>query len=135
MSSTSLHGKDSALFMDEFNLQAYFKTFSFKRTKKAEETSVFGITDRTFMPGTQGGSVSGGGLFKGPVAGDADTRLRAAFADSTNGQICTGFIGGPTKDNRCFLWQSRVSNYGLDVNNDGLVAASFDAMANDGLDA
>ena len=56
MSATSLHGKDSTLLMDEFNLQAFFKTFSFKRSKKAEETSVFGITDRTFAPGTQGGA-------------------------------------------------------------------------------
>lgn len=135
MSSTSLHGKDSALLMDEFNLQSYFKTFSFKRSKKAEETSVFGITDRTFLPGTQGGNVTGGGLFKGPVAGDADTRLRAAFADSTNGQICSAFIGGATIQNRAFLWQQRVGNYSLDVNNDGLIASSFDSMANDGLDA
>lgn len=135
MSSTSLHGKDSSLFMDEFNLQAYFKTFSFKRTKKAEETSVFGITDRTFMPGTQGGSVSGGGLFKGPVTGDADTRLRAAFGDSTNGQICSAYIGGATLGNRAFLWQQRIGNYSLDENNDQLVASSFDSVANDGLDA
>lgn len=135
MSSTSLHGKDSSLLMDEFNLQAYFKTFSFKRSKKAEETSVFGITDRTFMPGTQGGSVSGGGLFKGPVTGDADTRLRAAFADSTSGQVCSAFVGGATLGNRAFLWQQRVGNYSLDENNDGLVASSFDSVANDGLDA
>lgn len=135
MSSTSLHGKDTALLMDQYNLQAYFKNFSFKRSKKAEETSVFGITDRTFMPGTQGGAISGGGLFKGPVAGDADTNLRAAFSDSTNGQICSAFIGGATKDNRAFLWQQRVGTYSLDENNDSLVASSFDSVANDGLDA
>lgn len=136
MSSTALHGKSSVLLADQYDLQAYFKTLSFKHAKKVEESTVFGLTDRTFVPGTQSGTVSGGGLYKGNAsAADADAVLRAALGDSTSGQIMTAGIGGFAIGKRARLWQNRLSSYDLSVNNDGLIATSFEAESNDGLDA
>lgn len=136
MTATALHGKDSVLLSDQYNLAAYFKTFGPKHAKKAEESTVFGLTDRTFVPGMQSGSISGGGLYKGAAsAADADTVLRAALGDSTNGQIMTLGIGGFAIGKRCRLWQQRIGSYDLNKNHDGLVAVSFESEANDGLDA
>lgn len=136
MTSTALHGKDSVLLSDQYNLAAYFKTFGPKHTKKAEESTVFGLTDRTYVPGLQTGSISGGGLYKGNSgASDADAVLRAALGDHATGQIMTLGIGGFTIGKRCRLWQSRLTTYDLNQNNDGLVATSFESRANGGLDA
>lgn len=136
MTATALHGKGSVLLSDQYDLQSYFKTFGPKHTKKAEESTVFGLTDRTYVPGLQSGGVSGGGLFKGAsAAADADAVLRAALGDSTNGQIMSLGIGGFAIGKRTRCWQARVNSYDLNVNNDGLIAASFESSANDGLDA
>ena len=108
MSTTALHGKNSVFLSDQYDLSAYYKTFSFKHSKKADESTVFGLTDRTFVPGMQSGTVSGGGLFRGAAsAADADTVLRAALGDSTSGQILTVGAGGFAIGKRCRLWQSR----------------------------
>lgn len=136
MSTTALHGKNSVFLSDQYDLSAYYKTFSFKHSKKAEESTVFGLSDRTFVPGMQSGTVSGGGLFRGAAsAADADTVLRAALGDSTSGQVLTVGAGGFAIGKRCRLWQSRVTSYDLNVNHDGLIATSFESSSNDGLDA
>lgn len=136
MTATALHGKDSVLLSDQYNLATYFKTFGPKHTKKAEESTVFGLTDRTYVPGLQTGTVSGGGLYKGNSgASDADAVLRAALGDHATGQVMTLGIGGFTIGKRCRLWQSRLTTYDLNQNNDGLVATSFESRANGGLDA
>lgn len=136
MSTTAIHGKNSVLLSDQYDLQSYFKTFGPKHMKKADESTVFGLTDRTYVPGIQSGSVSGGGLFKGAAsAADADVVLRTALGDSTSGQVMSLGIGGFAIGKRTRCWQARVNSYDLSVNNDGLIAASFESSANDGLDA
>ena len=135
MSSTSLHGKGSVLLSAQYNLQAYLNKFNIKHDKAANESTVLGLDDRTYVPGLQGGSVTGGGVYRGAAsAADADTELRRALNSSTATVMSIG-IGGFAVGRRTRSWQARVNNYSLSVNNDGLIATSFDSSANGGLDA
>lgn len=128
------HGKATTVLVDQYPLTSYFKSGSVKKTKKAEESTVFGLDDRTYAPGLQDGSLSFGGLYSAGVAGDVDAVLRAALGDSTNGQIVTVGFGGMTIGNRVAMCLARKTSYSVDMPNDGLIPVSSEIMPNGGVD-
>jgi hypothetical protein len=131
---TPQHGKATTVLVDQYPLTSYFKSGSVKRTKKADESTVFGLDDRTYAPGLQDGSMSFGGLYSAGVAGDVDAVLRAALGDSTNGQIVTVGFGGMTIGNRVAMCLARQTSYSVDMSNDALIPVSAEVMPNGGVD-
>ena len=86
---TFIHGKNTAVYIDEFDLSSYFNDVSVSLDNDVAETTAFGDTNKAFILGTRGGTLSMSGMWEGRLPGverwfdaiKARPRFKEAFLD------------------------------------------------------
>ena len=73
---TFVHGKDTAVYIDEFDLTSYFTDSSVSLENEVSETTAFGDTNKTFITGLRAGTLSLSGLWAADTDG-SDEELQA----------------------------------------------------------
>ena len=103
------HGKNAALTVNAVALTAFCDNVGISRDVDTAETSVFGVDDKTFLPGLRGGTLSISGSYDPTV-----TTGPAAVLEGLLGAAAFTVIfepGGNTTGQRRHTFSALMTNY------------------------
>ena len=93
MSPTFRHGKNSAVVYDTYDLSSMLNSVSYQQAADLAETTAFGASARTYIPGFPGGTVSLAGMFSGGT-NEVDQVMSAALSGTAAKPMTIGVEGG-----------------------------------------
>ena len=126
-----ISGRQSAIYYGIANLSQFFSSADVSRDGAVLETTGLGSTDRTYVPGVRGGTVSLAGFYEGSQ--DAtDEKLSNSLATS-DGQVVTVMPEGLVLGNRAMLLKARTSRYSVSSPVDGVGTIAGDIQSDGGV--
>lgn len=108
---TFVHGKDTAVYIDEFDLTSYFTDSSVSLENEVSETTAFGDANKTFITGLRAGTISLSGLWAADTDG-SDEELQALLGNSTT-PIITIREGSAAIGSRAIIAQANETSYAI----------------------
>ena len=108
---TFIHGKNTAVYIDEFDLTSYFTDTSIALDNDVSETTAFGDTNKSFILGTRGGTLSMSGMWAADTHG-SDEELRALLGNATT-PIITVREGAAAIGSRAVIAQANETSYAI----------------------
>ena len=108
---TFIHGKNTAVYIDEFDLTSYFNDTSIAIDNDVSETTAFGDTNKAFILGTRGGTLSMSGMWAADTDG-SDEELQALLGNSTT-PIITVREGAAAIGSRAVIAQANETSYAI----------------------
>jgi hypothetical protein len=127
---TFVHGKDTAVYIDEFDLTSYFTDTSVSMDNDVAETTAFGDTNKTFITGLRSGTLSLSGLWAADTDG-SDEELQALLGNATT-PILTLREGAAAIGSRAIIAQANETSYAITspVADVHTVSAEFECTPN-----
>ena len=128
---TFVHGKNSKVYLDEFDMSAYLNSTDVNHTQDTAETTAYGATARAYIPSQASGTLSFGGLYDAVTgAGSSDKEFEAILGSTTH-PVLTVAIDGGTIGNRAVIARANETSYTIsspvaDINS---VTADFECSA------
>jgi len=128
---TFVHGKNSKVYLDEFDMSAYLNSTDVNHTQDTAETTAYGATARAYIPSQASGTLSFGGLYDAVTgAGSSDKEFEAILGSTTH-PVLTVAIDGGTIGNRAVIARANETSYTIsspvaDINS---VTADFECYA------
>lgn len=123
------HGKGTRVYLNGYDLSAFFRSASLSATKEVAETTTFGDNDKEYVAGLRDATMSLEGLFDGAVSA-VDEVLKAAL-DAEPSRV-TYFPEGDANGNRAYGMQGNVTSHETDSPLDDVVAATAEIQSNVG---
>ena len=80
---TFIHGKNTAVYIDEFDLTSYFNDVSTTQENDVVESTAFGDTNKTYLTGLRNGTLSLNGMWAADTDG-SDEELVALLGNATS---------------------------------------------------
>jgi hypothetical protein len=108
---TFIHGKNTAVYIDEFDLTSYFNDTSIALDNDVSETTAFGDTNKSFILGTRGGTLSMSGMWAADTDG-SDEELQALLGNATT-PIITVREGAAAIGSRAVIAQANETSYAI----------------------
>jgi hypothetical protein len=129
-----LHGKGTAVYVDQFDMSAYFNTASRSQSVETAETTTFGKTAKTYIPGLRDGTITLDGLFDG-AAGAIDETLNARLGTSTTVKASIILPSGSTAavGDNAYMAEGRVTSYEVSSPVGDIVSATSEIQATNGV--
>lgn len=131
-----IHGKNSRLWIDGYELSKYFNEYNAMEKAGVAETTVFGVGAKTYIGGLREGQLSGKGFFgANPSTDTQDSELVSALGRSNNMAITlapTGLLG-TSAGTRCIVAYAAETDYSITSPVSGVVSTSMTAQADSGL--
>lgn len=124
------HGKGAKLLVAEVDLSGYFRGSEVGQAQELAETTVYGKSAKTYIPGLGASSISLDGLFEAA----ADARLEALLR-SASGEPFTWGPEGLALGKRVRTARARASSYASSAPVGGVVTAAVEIMADGELDS
>lgn len=124
-------GKSSVLYVDKYNLSPYFNSADFSNSVAKLDTTTFGQSDHTYVPGLRDGMVKGSGFFDGS-AGAVNEAL-SAMVGTDAAQPGSYGAGGDTLGSAAILWASRDTKYDIKSPVAGVVSIDGEFTADGGI--
>jgi hypothetical protein len=127
---TFIHGKNTAVYIDEFDLSSYFNDVSVSLDNDVAETTAFGDTNKAFILGTRGGTLSMSGMWASDTDG-SDEELVALLGNATT-PILTVRQGAAAIGSRAIIAQANETNYAITnpVADVATISADFECTPN-----
>jgi len=127
---TFIHGKNTAVYIDEFDLSSYFNDVSVTLDNDTAETTAFGDTNKSFILGTRGGTLSMSGMWAADTDG-SDEELQALLGNATT-PILTIRQGAAAIGSRAIIAQANETNYAISnpVADVSTISADFECTPN-----
>ena len=127
---TFIHGKNTAVYIDEFDLSSYFNDVSVTLDNDTAETTAFGDTNKSFILGTRGGTLSMSGMWAADTDG-SDEELQALLGNATT-PILTVRQGAAAIGSRAIIAQANETNYAISnpVADVSTISADFECTPN-----
>lgn len=123
--------KDAVVAVDQYNLSGYFNSYDKAQTVDPLETTCFGASAKTFIPGLKDGTLSLAGLYDG-ASGAVDEVLQAALAASA-GKVVSLVPAGAAIGNRALILLANETSYGISGAVADLVSVSAEFQATGGI--
>ena len=133
------HGKSGKVAIDQFDLTGYFNSMDINRDVEGPETTVFGLDDRTYLPGgLRGGTVSLAGFWDSTATTGVDEVIAAALG-ATSANVITLGPGGLTNStsyvsDSAYLLSAFHTSYSISAPVDGIVSITVDVQSTGGLE-
>lgn len=127
-----LHGKSYGVLFNEYDLASYFNSADSSQTLETAETTTFGASAKTYVPGLLDGTVSLSGLFDG-AAGAVDAVLQSALGASGAKVLSLAPAGFGTLGNRALLASVRTTDYSTSAPVSDVVSCSAELQCSGGL--
>ena len=129
---TFIHGKNTAVYIDEFDLSSYFNDVSVSLDNDVAETTAFGDTNKAFILGTRGGTLSMSGMWASDTDG-SDEELVALLGNATT-PILTVRQGAAAIGSRAIIAQANETSYAITnpVADVATISADFECTPNQG---
>ena len=127
---TFIHGKNTAVYIDEFDLSSYFNDVSVSLDNDVAETTAFGDTNKAFILGTRGGTLSMSGMWASDTDG-SDEALVALLGNATT-PILTVRQGAAAIGSRAIIAQANETSYAITnpVADVATISADFECTPN-----
>lgn len=131
---TFIHGKGSKVLVDEFDLSAFFNSLDIAQTMDTAETTSFGSSSKSYIPGLADATLSLSGMFSQDTDG-SDEEL-SAILGSTTTPLVTVILEAGTVGKPAVVAKAHETNYALSSPVGDIVSvtadfnASTDATAN-----
>ena len=127
---TFVHGKSTAVYIDEFDMTSYFNQSSITVSNDVQETTAYGDTNKTFINGLRSGTLSLSGMWAADTDG-SDEELQALLGNSTT-PILTVREGSAAIGSRAIIAQADETNYAITspVTSIATVTADFECTPN-----
>ena len=128
---TFIHGKTTAVYVDEFDLTSYFNDSSATIDNDIAEITAYGATNKAYITGLRGGSISLSGMWSQTTDG-SDEELQAMLGNATE-QVITVRQGAAAIGSRAIIGQANETNYSItspvaDINT---ITADFECTPSD----
>lgn len=124
------HGKSAQVFWNGYNLTSYLHTVAVNATGDVAETSVFGLSSKTFIAGLVNATLSVDGLFETTSGADVDL-LNQALAAST-AHVVLVFPQGDTLGNDAWGTVAIGTGFNITANLGSAVMVTGAAQCNVG---
>ena len=108
---TFIHGKNTGVYLDEFNLSEYFTSSDIAMNNSIATTTAYGATDDSYIVGIRSGTLSLSGLWAGDTDG-SDEELQAILGSTTE-PIITVREGAAAIGSRAVIAQANETNYAI----------------------
>ena len=109
MALAAIHGKNTKVYIDEFDLSSYFNQFDVSTNQEVAETTGFQSSSKTYILGLADATLSGSGMWSADADG-SDEELSALLGNLTT-PILTIPIGAGTIGNRAWLAKAHELSY------------------------
>lgn len=126
------HGKNARLWVDQYELTAYFSEFTMGAKAGVAETTVFGRGAKTYIGGLKEGQISGKGFFDASSSAN-DPEMTAALGRATNMAVTFSPTGLVAAGTRAIIAYAAETDYSVTTPVAGVVANTFTAQADSGL--
>src|SRR4051794_7695211 len=110
-----IHGKNTVVFLDGYDISGYLNSASYTMTADTAETTAFGANARSYIPSFPGGTISVGGMFDGTATG-IDTILQTVASNQGAGGAAVPMSVAPqgnTVGNRVMLANVYNTSYSV----------------------
>ena len=124
------HGKSATIFANGFNLSTFLNSVTVTGTADSAETSTFGTTSKSYIPGLLDGTMSLAGFYDGATNADIDI-LNNALGNAT-ASIVTHFPQGDTFGNDGWGFSAFDTSLAIDTNLGGAAAIGSDLQSSVG---
>ena len=92
---TFVHGKNSKVYLDEFDMSGYLNSTDVNHQHDTAETTVYGASSRAFIPTQASGTLSFGGLYDAVTgAGSSDKEFEAILGSTTTPVLTVNLESG-----------------------------------------
>jgi hypothetical protein len=108
---TFVHGKSTAVYLDEFDLTSYFSDSSITTTNDTAETTAYGATNKAYIVGLRTGTLSLNGLWAADTDG-SDEELQALLGNATE-PVLTVREGAAAIGSRAIIAQANETSYSI----------------------
>ena len=127
---TFIHGKDTAVYIDEFDLSSYFTSADTSINNSIAETTAYGATDASFIMGIRSGTLSLSGMWAGDTDG-SDEELQALLGNATT-PVITVREGSASIGSGAIVAQANETSYAISspVADVSTVTADFECSTN-----
>ena len=127
---TFIHGKNTAVYIDEFDLTSYFTDVSITQENEVAETTAFGDTNKSYLLGLRAGTLSMSGMWSADTDG-SDEELQALLGNATT-PLLTVREGAAAIGGRAVIAQANETNYAISspVADVHTVSADFECTPN-----
>lgn len=134
---TFRHGKNTAVVYDKYDLSSMLNNMSYQMAADLAETTAYGSSARSYMPGFPGGTVSLSGMFSGGT-GEVDDVLSTALSGTSAVPLSIaveGGIGSAYNGRRAFLAKVWDTSYNVTSPVNDVVAISSEMSYDEKMDA
>lgn len=131
---TFRHGKATAVLVNGYNLSAYLNEATATVEIETGETTTFGNSAKTYIPGLRDATVSSSGLFDGQSTDAVDTVLQATITGAGD-DVFTLAPEGLTFGRQAKIATVETTSYEVSASVGDVVAISADFQVSGGLDA
>ena len=127
---TFIHGKNTAVYVDEFDLTSYFTDVSITQENEVAETTAFGDTNKSYLLGLRAGTLSMSGMWSADTDG-SDEELQALLGNATT-PLLTVREGAAAIGGSAVIAQANETNYAISspVADVHTVSADFECTPN-----
>lgn len=127
-----IHGKSAGIVHGVYDLTSYLNDASVSQDVETAETTVFGISAKTYITGLRDATISASGMFDG-AASAVDEVLTASIGSDTLAPMMVA-QSGLTGAERAYILQSKTTSYEVSAPVGDVVSVSFDSQADGGAD-
>ncbi len=125
------HGRLTRVYINGYDLTGFYRKQESELTRETAESTVFNLTDKTYLPGVRDASLSLEGLFDGAVDGIEQVLLAAFAADPT---LVTTCPQGDTIGNVAQGLSALQTKYGIESSKDDIVTLANELQSDSGRD-
>ncbi|BFU90164.1 MAG: hypothetical protein NTAFB01_13510 [Nitrospira sp.] len=125
------HGRLTRVYINGYDLTGFYRKQGAELTREVAESTVFGLSDKTYLPGLRDASLSLEGIFDGAVDGIEQVLLAALSADPTLAVICPQ---GDAQANLALGFAALETKYSLDSSIDDVVSLANELQSTGGRD-
>ena len=122
------------VLINQYDVTGYFRSLSATGERGMYDTTVFGSTSKTVVPGMNAGTIELGGLFEAVSTANAPDNIFTAIEASATVPLVGVYPEGWTLGNRVYLLQAHEATHDIGSQVDALVLNSASFTCNDGFD-
>lgn len=127
----SAHGRKTRVYLNGYDLTGFYRKAESELTREVAESTVFGLDDKTYLPGLRDATASLEGLYDGQIDGIAEVLHAALSADPTILVLCPQ---GDALGNVAHGLSTLATKYSLDASKDDIVTLANEVQSAAGRD-
>lgn len=128
-------GVSLKILLNQYDITGYFRSLGINAERSMYDTTVFGSTAKSSIPGLKSGTVSLEGLFEGTATLNAPDTVFKDIESASTVPLVSVYPEGWALGSRAYLLQAHENNHTIGAQVDALIMNSAEFTDNDGYDA